>query len=149
IVDARDDKNRPLTDLRLKGAVTTPNTTGDSRQLELRFEQKSGGVYEAEFKAEEAGSYFVNAQAIRSTTVMKDGKPQTVEETDSVRTGVTVPYSPEFADLESNTALLRKLAGATGGSVYEEDERSLDSVAKRGDAFRPTPAVAKALQPVW
>jgi uncharacterized membrane protein len=147
-VDARDDHNRPLTDLRLKGAVTTPNGTNDAKSPELKFEQKAGGSYEAEFKAEEAGSYFINAQAIRSSEVIKDGVKRVVEESDSVRTGVTVPYSPEFTDLESNAALLKRLAEATGGNVYEEDDRNLAAIAKSGDVFRAAQA-ARAHQPVW
>jgi uncharacterized membrane protein len=148
MVDARDDRNRPLTDLRLKGAVTTPNGNNDAKSPELKFEQKAGGSYEAEFKAEEAGSYFINAQAIRSSEVIKDGVKRIVEETDSVRTGVTVPYSPEFTDLESNAALLKKLAEATGGNVYEEIDKNLAAVAKSGDVFRAAQA-ARAQQPVW
>lgn len=147
-VDARDDKNRPLTDLRLKGAVTTPNGTNDAKSPELKFEQKAGGTYEAEFKAEEAGSYFINAQAIRSSEVTKDGVKRVVEEADSVRTGVTVPYSPEFTDLESNAGLLKKLAEATGGNVYEETDQNLASVAKSGDVFR-TAKSTRAHQPFW
>ena len=34
------------------------------------------------------------------------------EGVDSVRGGVTLPYSPEFAEQESNTPLLEKLAAA-------------------------------------
>ncbi len=147
-VDARDDRNRPLTDLRIKGAVTTPNGTNDAKSPDLKFEQKAGGSYEAEFKAEEAGSYFINAQAIRSSEVVKDGVKRVVEESDSVRTGVTVPYSPEFTDLESNAALLKKLAEATGGNVYEEDDKTLGIVARSGEVFR-TAKSTRAHQPVW
>ena len=37
----------------------------DQRKFELKFEQKNSGQYEAEFKADEAGSYFVAAQPTR------------------------------------------------------------------------------------
>src|SRR5439155_3105687 len=113
-VDARDDKNRPMTDFRMAGLVTAPNQAADGKPIELKFEQKNSGQYEAEFKAEEAGSYFINALAKRGVTTMKDGKEVVTEESDSVRSGVTLPYSPEFADLESNTALLRRLSEVTG-----------------------------------
>jgi hypothetical protein len=149
LVDARDERNRPLTDLRVKGAVTTPGTNAESKPIELKFIQHSGGQYEAEFKADEAGSYFINAQAIRSNTVMKDGQPQVVEESDSIRTGVTVPYSPEFADLESNTGLLKRLADITGGKVFDEGDRELAVAAKAGEPFRKTIAMAHAPQPAW
>ena len=53
----------------------------------------------------------------------KDGKEVEVEEgVDSVRAGVTLPYSPEFAELESNTALLEKLREMTGGKSYADDD---------------------------
>ena len=67
----------------------------------LEFVQKNSGQYELEIKAEDAGSYFVTAQAVRTKKVVgRDGKTYDDEEgVDSVRSGVTVPYSPEFAEL--------------------------------------------------
>src|SRR5207245_8780986 len=71
-------KDQPLTDLILEGGITSPSAKADElRKAPPRFEQKRSGVYEAEFKAEEAGSYFINATAKR----VKDGK---VEDVDSV-----------------------------------------------------------------
>src|SRR5205085_8035295 len=66
-VSGRDDKNRPLTDLRLQGLVTAPNQQIAGKPIDLKFEQKSSGEYEAEFKAEEEGTYFINALARRTT----------------------------------------------------------------------------------
>ncbi|MFO0842009.1 MAG: hypothetical protein U0797_06355 [Gemmataceae bacterium] len=65
----------------------------------MRLTQKNAGQYEAEVKAEEAGSYFLTAQATRVRKVKdNDGCEHEVEEgLDSVRAGVTLPYSPEFA----------------------------------------------------
>lgn len=147
-VSARDERNRPMTDLRLQGLVTVPNQQpGETKPVELKFEQKNSGEYEAEFKAEEAGSYFINAKALRTSKQMKDGKEVEVEETDSIRSGVTLPYSPEFADLESNTALLDQLADVTGGQVY--DESGLDDVSKSGQVFRRSSVSAQSPQPMW
>ncbi len=149
-VDARDERNRPLTDLRLQGMVTAPNTQpGDAKPIELKFEQKSSGQYEARFKAEEAGSYFINAMARRTVTQQRDGKEVQAEETDSIRTGVTLPYSPEFADLESNTALLRRLSEITSGNVYSEDDHSLNEVVRQGEVFRRVTTSAQSPQPMW
>jgi hypothetical protein len=149
-VDARDERNRPLTDLRLQGAVTAPNQQpGEGKPLDLKFEQKNSGQYEAEFKAEEAGSYFINAKAVRTVTQMKDGKPVVTEETDSIRSGVTLPYSPEFADLESNSALLKRLSDITGGQMFDEDDTSLNEVVQSGTAFRKTVASAQSPQAIW
>ena len=53
IVDARDDKIKPLTNLRLSGGVSTPTGQEEARGgIDLKFEQKNSGVYEAEFKAD-------------------------------------------------------------------------------------------------
>jgi uncharacterized membrane protein len=156
-VDARDN-NRPMTDLMLQGGVTSPSPRPeDARRFDLKFEQKNSGLYEAEFKAEEAGSYFISAQARRSTKVVENGKEVTKEEADSVRSGVTIPYSPEFADLESNTALLERLRDMTGGKSLAED--LLEKAARANDSavaadlaanvFRSGLPQFKNLQPVW
>ena len=53
-----------IIDFTMKGAVTTPSVKGDNlRGLELDFKQINSGIYVAEFKAEEAGSYFIHAHA--------------------------------------------------------------------------------------
>ncbi|HMC88910.1 MAG TPA: VWA domain-containing protein, partial [Gemmataceae bacterium] len=160
IVDARDDNNRPLTDLILRGGVTSPMVK-DERKQEVKFEQRASGIYEAEFKSEEAGSYFVNAQAIRQVKTMEKGKEVVKDEAyDSVRSGVTIPYSPEFSDLESNTALMERLRDMTGGTTLSEDllARAADlkdpaSETVRGElaenVFRSGLPQFKNLQPVW
>src|SRR5262249_55492574 len=150
-VDARDDQNRPITDLTLRGGVTPPESRGDDpRRQELKFEQKNSGQYEATFKAEEAGSYFINAQATRRVKMVnKEGKEIEVEEAvDGVRSGVTIPYSPEFADLETNRDLLTKLRELTGGKEIADTDADLDAAAHDGDVFRPGLPRFKNLQPV-
>src|SRR5205085_3548784 len=67
-----------------------------------------------------------------------DGKPVEVQDRverviDSRRGGVTLSYSPEFADLESNTALMRRLKSITGGEEWSEDPEALKRLAARGD----------------
>src|SRR5262249_41869178 len=138
IVEAHDDRNKPEIHLSLRGGVSTPEGGDDARRVELHFEQKNPGQYEAEFKAEEAGSYFLNAQAVRKVPVTdKDGKVKgEVEEGfDSIRSGVTIPYSPEFSDLESNTALLERLRSMTDGKSYQDDAVALSTVARDGDSY--------------
>jgi uncharacterized membrane protein len=152
IVDARDEKNRPITDLKLRAGITAPGMKADDlAKMKLKFEQKNSGIYEAEVKAEEAGSYFINAQATRTVKVKgKDGKETEVEEgVDSVRSGVTIPYSPEFADLESNTALTEKLRDMTGGQSYADDAASLAEAASSKELFRPGPVQFRNMQPIW
>ena len=193
MVEARDEKNRPITDLKMTGKVSSPVGGGESLPpIELKFEQRAGGYYEAEFKAEQAGSYVVNAQARQRAAAYKgrfrDGLPLTTVETngqlqladgtpvkklpdgklayadngqpvvieeeiervvDSRRSGVTISYSPEFADLETNAPLLRTLARITGGSVYSEDPQALRDLATSGEIYRPAPEVVRALLPLW
>ncbi len=158
IVDARDANNRPMTDLNFQGSVTSPSPKADqAKKFQLKFEQKNSGLYEAEFKADEAGSYFINAQSNREVRTMKDGKEVVTKETDSVRNGVTIPYSPEFADLESNVALMERIRDTTGGKTYAEEELA-DMAQSSGDAkkvalaeqvFRSGLPQFKNLQPVW
>src|SRR5262249_22285328 len=138
--------------LRLRAGVTPPGgNVGVGRQPDLHFVQKNSGQYELEIKAEESGSYFITAQATRVVKVTgKDGVEREVEEgVDSVRTGVTVPYSPEFADLESNTALLDRLRAITGGQRYDDNAAALAETAARGMVFRPAPQAIKSQQPLW
>jgi uncharacterized membrane protein len=157
-VEARGErdgkKDQALTDLIIEGGITAPSAkTGEPGNAQPRFEQKRSGVYEAEFKADEAGSYFVNAVARR----VQDGK---VVDMDSVRAGVTIPYSPEFADNESNTSLLEKLRDMTGGKTISEE--SLARAASptdpavettraelAGEVFRAGLPQFKNLQPAW
>lgn len=191
VVEARDENNRPLTDLKMEGKVSTPGGL-EGPAIDLKFEQRAGGYYEAEFKAEEAGSYIVNAQAkqqapaykgrFRSglplTTVEKDGQLQLADGTpvrkgpdgkllyaddgtpvvleqeaertiDSRRAGMTISYSPEFADLETNSTLLKTLASITGGNVYKEDSKVFKEIAASGELFRPAPEGVRALLPLW
>ena len=64
VVEAKDEAGRAITDLKLEGKVSSPGGLQEGRPpIDLKFEQRAGGYYEAEFKAEEAGSYIVNAQA--------------------------------------------------------------------------------------
>jgi hypothetical protein len=153
VVDARTDDNQPDVHLKLRGGITTPSGKGDEAgtQRELRFTQTNSGQYEAEVKAEEAGTYFLNAQAVRTKKIKgRDGQEHEIEEgVDSVRTGVTLPYSPEFAELVSNTPLLERLRELTGGRGYDEDEILLADAAKSGAVFRPAPERVRALLPLW
>jgi hypothetical protein len=68
---------------------------------------------------------------------------------DSRRTGVTISYSPEFADLETNTSLLKGLARITGGQVHSEESGALKDLAASGDVYRPAPEGTRALLPLW
>ena len=68
---------------------------------------------------------------------------------DSVRGGVTVPYSPEFADLESNSGLLEKLREITGGISIADDASAMARAAASGEVFRAGLASSRSMQPIW
>src|SRR5262249_25517251 len=131
--------------------ITPPDARASStRKAEMRLRQTNSGIYEGEFKAEDAGSYFLNATATKLVPLMKDGKEVLVEEGfDSVRAGVTIPYSQEFATTETNTELLEALRRETGGERYEDDAEALARVARSGQVFRPGLEPALSSQPVW
>ncbi len=152
LVDARDDKGQGALGLLLRGKVSTPTGKDEGvGKTDLKFTQTNSGVYEAEVKAEEAGSYFVNVQAYRKVKKKdKDGNMVEVEEAyDSARSGVTVPYSPEYADLETNTKLLEDLRAMTDGQTYADDAKDLSAAVSHNELFRRPPATYKNVQPVW
>jgi hypothetical protein len=138
IVEAREDK-LPLTGAAVQGRVTATGHVGE-KSPELKFEQTNSGVFEAEIKAEEIGSYLINVQA---TWKNKDGQVVTK----GVRSAVAVPYSPEFADVGANTDLLDKLRELTDGKLFAAD--TLYDVAKSGDVYRKLPLRYQSLQPLW
>ncbi len=150
-VEAHTDDGRPDTKLHLRAGVTGPGDPEAGKKQDLAFVQKNSGVYELEVKAEEAGSYFVTAQATRTVKrVGRDGKEHEVEEAvDTVRSGVSLPYSPEFSELESNTALLERIRELTDGRRYDDDDAALAEAVKSGDVFRAGPDRVKSLLPLW
>ncbi|HEY1860882.1 MAG TPA: VWA domain-containing protein, partial [Gemmataceae bacterium] len=150
VVVARDEQNRPITNLNLRGGVTTPGGKGEGPQ-DIVFRQTNSGSYEAEVKAQSAGSYFITAQATRKVKVVnKDGKEEWVDEGfDSVRAGVTIPYSPEFAVMESNVPLMERLRDLTDGNNYADADAPLETAARSGEIFRKGVAPSKSSQPIW
>jgi uncharacterized membrane protein len=147
-VDVRDDKDKPVSGLVIRSAVTPPKALGPGEKPpKLEFKAKGPGQYEAEFTAEEAGAYFVNVQAYEEN-VRADGR-STFGLYDAARAGATVPYSPEFADLESNTPLLTRLSELTGGNAYKETDEDLNHLIRSGELFREAPKTVRAILPFW
>lgn len=147
IVQAKDEQGKPdinLTDLQAE--VTLPRGTGQGvRKPQLRFEQKSSGLYEATFPTEQSGSYFIGLRVTRRS--MDGGNIKLQDE--SVRASVTIPYAPEFADMESNVDLLERIRQETGGERFDDDAETLTEIANSGQVFRPTPAGFTSYQPMW
>jgi uncharacterized membrane protein/Mg-chelatase subunit ChlD len=156
VLDARDEKDKPVIGLALKGRVTAPNKPQPGDKVPtVEFKPTGAGQYVAEFDAQEAGAYFVNVQA-ETEEIGPDGKPVLDPNTklpkttpfDAARAGVTVPYSPEYADLESNTALLKRIGDITGGTYHEEPTDPFD-LAKTADFFRKGPEAIRSVLPFW
>lgn len=62
---------------------------------------------------------------------------------------MSLPYSPEYAELESNTALLERLREMTGGQAYEDDETALAEAARSRLVFRPAGNRVRGMLPLW
>ncbi|MBL8992068.1 MAG: hypothetical protein JNM63_01925, partial [Spirochaetia bacterium] len=150
-VEAHDVDKTPLTDVKLKAGITSPAfKVKDDKKFELKFEQKNAGVYEAEIPADEVGAYFINIRAEWEKLERgKDGIQIRTPMTGNVRAGVTIPYSPEFAELESNPSLLEKISKETGGRIYKDDSVALDNAAMMSEVFRPIPESYATLQTFW
>jgi uncharacterized membrane protein len=142
IVEALDADKTPLSIDELKAGVSTPKfKVKDDKKFELKFEQKNAGIWEAEIPGDEVGAYFINVQA----KWKKDGKDMI----DTVRAGITIPYSPEFAEMDSNASLLERLRDMTGGKSYRDDKDALAAAARLAEVFRPVPESHASLQPLW
>ncbi|MGB0715450.1 MAG: VWA domain-containing protein [Phycisphaerae bacterium] len=113
VVDALDDNAQFMNFLELESKIVGPS----GNPIPLKFTQTGPGHYEAEFDAEESGQYLANVQ------VLRDGKPY-----GSIKTGATIPFSPEYRDLRPNEAMLRQIVDITGG-------RWLDVPADQADVF--------------
>jgi hypothetical protein len=143
IVDARDEKDKAVGGLRLKAAVTSPKPLQPGEKpVEPEFRREGVGRYVAEVPAEEAGSYFLNVVASSA------GPNGTTIPFDAARAGFAVPYSPEYADLESNPKLLQQVSELTGGKAYTDGD-DLTQLAKDATLFRDAPKTVRSLLPFW
>ncbi len=98
--ESTDALSRQKLHLEFHGRVAVPNAEGQ----ELNFRQTAPSRYEAAFEVNRTGAYLV--------TVNKLIDGQSVSQQ---RTSLVVPYSPEFATLEPNLTLLRRLGEDSGG----------------------------------
>jgi hypothetical protein len=137
IVTAMDKEDEFLNFLKMSGSVVSP----DMDTFDVSFEQTAPGRYIGEFDASKSGSYFItlNAGPGRGT----------------IRTGINVPYSAEYSDLETNQALLDTLISLkpTGG----QPGRTIEGPLVKGglerlletDTFRHDLAKAISSDYVW
>lgn len=126
-IDALDKDAGYLNDLQLKTNVIGPG----GEPTPLRFSQTGPGHYEAEFDVEQAGQYLANVQIADQGKLMG-----------TIRTGATVPFSPEYRDLTPNEALLRQISDVSGG-------RWLDMEPTKADVFSHDLPPSEARRSAW
>jgi uncharacterized membrane protein len=143
IVSALNTEDEFLNYQTMDGKVLSP----DMQSVALRMEQTAPGRYVGEFESGKPGSYLVAIQAGKAT----------------IRTGVSVGYSNEFRDRETNTPLLKTIAElrAKGGeagqlmpplpAIAADDEKAAQQLQPQLaiDPFRRNFARAVARQDIW
>jgi hypothetical protein len=123
--------------LQLSGRLIAPDLTVQ----EVLLRPRSGGEYTAELPVTIPGGYRITVRANQT-----DGTPF-----DIAQRTVTVPYSREFADTESNIALLRQLA-ATGQGNYRDEAMTMAELPAWQQAanwWRPVPLRSDQERPLW
>jgi len=137
IVTALDQNDEFLNFLDFRTSVVGPGM----EPFDVRVTQVAPGRYIGEFDARDAGSYFIN---------LTPGAGKA-----SLRTGVNVPYSPEFLDRETNENLLRQIAahrprgGEPGEVIQVALTKKIDDSQFSIDTFRHTLAKAVSNQDIW
>ena len=127
VIDALDKDASYLNDLQLRANLVNPGADA----VPIHFVQTGPGHYEAEFPVDKSGQYLANVQ------IYNEGKHM-----GTVRTGLSVPFSPEYRDLSPNEALLHNVAEITGG-------RWLDMAPEKADVFSHDLPPSEAKRPAW
>ncbi|WP_254513045.1 VWA domain-containing protein [Anatilimnocola floriformis] len=139
VVTALKEDDEFLNFLNMSGVGADP----ELKNLQLNMQQEAPGRYVGEFDADKAGSYLL---AINTGT---GGAP--------LLTGITVPYSAEYRERESNMAVLEGLAkivpsGSTqAGTLIDEplDRDTVPRLVKKHDSFRRTLQKANSSHDIW
>ena len=100
VIDAVDPQGIFINFLDFQGNAIGPDLEGKP----LTFKQTGPGRYEASFPVAATGSYMVSARS-------KEGEGAG----GLITGGLAISYSPEYKNVRSNEALMRKIADVTGG----------------------------------
>lgn len=138
VVTALKEDDEFLNFLNMSGVGADP----DLKNVQLNMQQEAPGRYVGEFAADKAGSYLL------AINTGMGGAP--------LLTGITVPYSAEYRERESNEAVLRDLArtvpkGGEQGKLIEGplDPASVPQLVRSHDSFRRTLERANSSQDIW
>ncbi|MCC6124973.1 MAG: VWA domain-containing protein [Pirellulales bacterium] len=137
IINALDKDDEFLNFLAMSGTAVGP----DMQPLPMKIEQTAPGRYVGSFAANEAGSYFIMVSP-------GPGKAP-------IRTGINVPYSDEYRELEPNEVLLKQLAemAPKGGKPGKTIEMPPGGEGIKGllatNTFRHDLAKASSSQDAW
>ena len=129
-VEALDKNAAAINFMNINGTLVSPDHEAETLQLT----QTGPGVYEAEFDARKTGSYIANFSYHMGTG--QDAIAGTLQ------TGLSVAFSPEFRELETNDALLAEIASRTGGQVLGSS-----NMGEVFDISKLKPAEAR--RPIW
>ncbi len=132
VVNALDQAGEPLNFANFVSRTVGP----DGESGELSLPQTAPGRYEGTFDSSAAGSHTI---AIRYEATV-DGNP----ERGTVLAAVTRPFADEFRAIESNPALLRRVADVTGGRYFETGIGATSDLFSREGLTAPV-----ALRPIW
>jgi len=86
------------------------------------------GQYNGRFEAGPSGSYIVHLRYRKGTD----------SQVHQMQAAVTVPFSPEFADMTDNMPLLTEVASISGGRILEGDPNQVDLFDAAGTQFPVT-----------
>ncbi len=136
IVDAQDAGGTFLNDLTLTASVVAP--AGETQGVTLR--PVAPGRYEGTFAPAGEGAYFIGVG-----TTADDGR-QATDDGLQTTAGWVLGYSPEYAALEGNPALLQGLQDLSGGRALDVAEGSGPGPAA---VFDHNLDAAPAAQPIW
>ncbi|HOJ54614.1 MAG TPA: VWA domain-containing protein [Phycisphaerae bacterium] len=126
VVEAIGRDGAYLNSLDIGGMLVTPRF--ESRPLKLT--QTGPGQYEARFDAHERGDYLISLRA--------RGSP---EATGVVRTGLTVPYSPEYRELRADSRLLEQ--------AVEKGRGKIRWLSDQDDPFERDLPPVHSRTPIW
>ena len=113
-IDALDKNAQAINFMDVAGRLVEP----DNSTQKLQLTQTAPGRYVGEFDARNRGNYIIQLQ-------YRSGQGKDAV-SGTLRTGVSVAYSPEYAQLQPNLPLLEQIREGTNGRLLGRDPPSAD-----------------------